>query len=262
MSTADLIYIGLRVRIHSSDMTMPSKTQAALAAGRALVVAATGNMVRTAHESRAAFVADPGDAAGIADVLARACALGRTGLAEMGARGRAYFERNFAVQRRCGRSRGAAAPGGGGAGGCVTPNAMQDATVAITGGTGSFGSTMAGHLLDRGVARIHIFSRDEAKQDDMRKRFADSRLRFFLGDVRDYESVRRGTGRGGLRLPRRSAQAGALLRVLPRSRRCAPTCTAATTSSRRRRRPVCAAWSASAPTRRSTRSTPWACPRP
>ena len=67
---------------------------------------------------------------------------------------------------------------------------MANSVVAITGGTGSFGSTMAGHLLDRGVARIHIFSRDEAKQDDMRKRFSDSRLRFFLGDVRDYESVR------------------------------------------------------------------------
>lgn len=61
--------------------------------------------------------------------------------------------------------------------------------MAITGGTGSFGSTMTRHLLDRGVAAIHILSRDEAKQDDMRKRFGDSRLRFFLGDVRDYDSV-------------------------------------------------------------------------
>jgi UDP-N-acetylglucosamine 4,6-dehydratase len=67
--------------------------------------------------------------------------------------------------------------------------AMEGATVAITGGTGSFGSTMASHLLRRGVERVHILSRDEAKQDDMRKRFADSRLRFFIGDVRDYESV-------------------------------------------------------------------------
>lgn len=67
---------------------------------------------------------------------------------------------------------------------------MENATVAITGGTGSFGSSMAGHLLERGVHRIHIFSRDEAKQDDMRKRFSDPRLRFFLGDVRDYDSVR------------------------------------------------------------------------
>jgi UDP-N-acetylglucosamine 4,6-dehydratase/5-epimerase len=68
-------------------------------------------------------------------------------------------------------------------------SAMQGATVAITGGTGSFGSTMASHLLRRGAHRIHILSRDEAKQDEMRKRFADSRLRFFIGDVRDYESV-------------------------------------------------------------------------
>lgn len=66
---------------------------------------------------------------------------------------------------------------------------MRGATVAITGGTGSFGSTMAEHLLERGVAKIHIFSRDEAKQDTMRRRFADSRLRFFLGDVRDFSSV-------------------------------------------------------------------------
>jgi UDP-glucose 4-epimerase len=66
---------------------------------------------------------------------------------------------------------------------------LTGATVAITGGTGSFGSTMAAHLLQSDVEAVHIFSRDEAKQDDMRKRFGDSRLRFFLGDVRDYDSV-------------------------------------------------------------------------
>jgi colanic acid biosynthesis glycosyl transferase WcaI len=98
MATADLSYIGLRPH-PLSDMTMPSKTHAALAAGRALVVAATGNVVRTAQESRAALIADPGDVAAIADVLARACALGRAELAEMGARGRAYYERTFAAQR-------------------------------------------------------------------------------------------------------------------------------------------------------------------
>jgi UDP-N-acetylglucosamine 4,6-dehydratase len=68
-------------------------------------------------------------------------------------------------------------------------DAMQGATVTITGGTGSFGSTMVGHLLNRGVNAIHIFSRDETKQDDMRRRFSDSRLKFFLGDVRDPDSV-------------------------------------------------------------------------
>ena len=71
----------------------------------------------------------------------------------------------------------------------MTSNAMSGATVAITGGTGSFGSTMAAHLLARGADTIHVFSRDEAKQDDMRRRFTDRRLRFFLGDVRDYSSV-------------------------------------------------------------------------
>lgn len=67
--------------------------------------------------------------------------------------------------------------------------AMQGATVAITGGTGSFGSMMVSHLLTRGVEKIHILSRDEAKQDEMRRVFSDARLRFFLGDVRDYASV-------------------------------------------------------------------------
>jgi UDP-N-acetylglucosamine 4,6-dehydratase len=66
---------------------------------------------------------------------------------------------------------------------------IEGATVAITGGTGSFGSTMAGHLLARGVNAVHILSRDEAKQDEMRRRFSDARLKFFLGDVRDYDSV-------------------------------------------------------------------------
>lgn len=66
---------------------------------------------------------------------------------------------------------------------------FSGATVAITGGTGSFGSTMAQHLLDEGVASIHIFSRDETKQDEMRSRLDEPRLKFFIGDVRDAESV-------------------------------------------------------------------------
>ncbi|WP_375429861.1 polysaccharide biosynthesis protein [uncultured Friedmanniella sp.] len=70
------------------------------------------------------------------------------------------------------------------------PGALDGATVAITGGTGSFGSTMARYLLSRDVGRIHVFSRDESKQDDMRKKLADPRIRYFLGDVRDYESTR------------------------------------------------------------------------
>lgn len=66
---------------------------------------------------------------------------------------------------------------------------LSGATVTITGGTGSFGSTMARHLLAEDIGAVHIFSRDEAKQHEMRLRFGDSRLRFFIGDVRDRESV-------------------------------------------------------------------------
>lgn len=61
----------------------------------------------------------------------------------------------------------------------------------ITGGTGSFGHTVAAKLLDTDVEQIRIFSRDEAKQDAMRHEIGDSRLKFYVGDVRDYDSVAR-----------------------------------------------------------------------
>ena len=67
---------------------------------------------------------------------------------------------------------------------------IKDSVVTITGGTGSFGSTMARHLLGSDVAEVRIFSRDEAKQDAMRHSIADNRVRFYLGDVRDPISVK------------------------------------------------------------------------
>ncbi|WP_091035135.1 polysaccharide biosynthesis protein [Microbacterium oxydans] len=67
------------------------------------------------------------------------------------------------------------------------------ARVLVTGGTGSFGHTVAKKLLERDVSEIRIFSRDEAKQDLMRHEIPDSRLRFYVGDVRDFDSVDRAT---------------------------------------------------------------------
>ena len=62
--------------------------------------------------------------------------------------------------------------------------------VLVTGGTGSFGQTMVRDVLSRDIDEVRVLSRDETKQDDMRRRFGDDRLRFFLGDVRDPGSVR------------------------------------------------------------------------
>ncbi len=62
-------------------------------------------------------------------------------------------------------------------------------TVLITGGTGSFGKTMARHLLDQGYEQIRIFSRDEWKQEEMRIAMAEPRLKFYIGDVRNRSSV-------------------------------------------------------------------------
>lgn len=66
---------------------------------------------------------------------------------------------------------------------------IQGSVVTITGGTGSFGSTMAKHLLQNGVGEVRIFSRDEAKQDAMRHEISDERVRFYIGDVKDSISV-------------------------------------------------------------------------
>jgi UDP-N-acetylglucosamine 4,6-dehydratase len=62
-------------------------------------------------------------------------------------------------------------------------------TLLITGGTGSFGHAVLTRFLDTDVEEIRVFSRDEKKQDDMRKRFQSRKLKFYLGDVRDRHSL-------------------------------------------------------------------------
>lgn len=59
----------------------------------------------------------------------------------------------------------------------------------ITGGTGSFGNAVLERFLDTEIKEIRIFSRDEKKQDDMRKKYNNSKLKFYIGDVRDYQSI-------------------------------------------------------------------------
>lgn len=66
---------------------------------------------------------------------------------------------------------------------------FENKTILITGGTGSFGGAVLRRFLDTGIGEIRIFSRDEKKQDDMRKRFAHPKLKFYIGDVRDARSV-------------------------------------------------------------------------
>ncbi|MEB0146561.1 polysaccharide biosynthesis protein [Pseudomonas sp. CCC2.2] len=66
---------------------------------------------------------------------------------------------------------------------------FENKTLLITGGTGSFGNAVLKRFLSTNINEIRIFSRDEKKQDDMRKRYASSKLKFYIGDVRDYQSV-------------------------------------------------------------------------
>lgn len=66
---------------------------------------------------------------------------------------------------------------------------FKDKVLLITGGTGSFGNAVLRRFLDSDIREVRILSRDEKKQDDLRKRYSSLKLKFYIGDVRDYQSV-------------------------------------------------------------------------
>ena len=66
---------------------------------------------------------------------------------------------------------------------------FQKSSIIITGGTGSFGNAVLHRFLNTDIKEIRIFSRDEKKQDDMRKYYNNPKIKFYIGDVRDYDSV-------------------------------------------------------------------------
>ena len=68
-------------------------------------------------------------------------------------------------------------------------NMFKNKTLLITGGTGSFGSTVLKQFLESEIKEIRIFSRDEKKQEDLRIEYKNSKLNFIVGDVRDFESI-------------------------------------------------------------------------
>jgi len=67
---------------------------------------------------------------------------------------------------------------------------FKDKTLLITGGTGSFGNAVMRRFLDTDIKEIRIFSRDEKKQDEMRRFYKNDKLKFYIGDVRDISSVK------------------------------------------------------------------------
>jgi len=66
---------------------------------------------------------------------------------------------------------------------------FKNKTLLITGGTGSFGNAVIKKFLDTGIKEIRIFSRDEKKQDEMRNAYRNEKLKFYIGNVRDYDSI-------------------------------------------------------------------------
>lgn len=96
LATADLAYIGLADH-PLSHVTMPSKTQTILASGKAVLVAASGDVAEVIREAKAGFTVDPADTAGIAHALEQAIEAGRGGLKVLGLAARRYYEETFSV---------------------------------------------------------------------------------------------------------------------------------------------------------------------
>src|SRR5580765_4743599 len=72
----------------------------------------------------------------------------------------------------------------------VQPHMFKDATLLVTGGTGTFGNAVVDRVLSSDIREIRIFSRDEKKQDDMRRKYGSAKLKFYLGDVRSPHGLR------------------------------------------------------------------------
>ena len=67
---------------------------------------------------------------------------------------------------------------------------FKDKTLLITGGTGSFGNVVLKRFLNTDIKQIRIFSRDEKKQDDMRRYYQNGKIQYYIGDVRDLSSIK------------------------------------------------------------------------
>ena len=120
---------------------------------------------------------------------------------------------------------------------------FDDRVLLITGGTGSFGNAVLRRFLNSGLREIRILSRDEKKQDDMRKRYNNAKLKFYIGDVRDRLGVSQ-----AMRGVDYVFHAAALKQVPSVSstpfRRCSPMCWAPRTCWKQPSRPVFSAWCA------------------
>ncbi len=98
MATGDINYIGLRTH-GLSLVTMPSKTQATLASGCAVLLAAEGDVAEVIRQSKAGFVVHPDNVAGITDAIEHACRIGRDELRRIGQRGLNYYQRAFSIEQ-------------------------------------------------------------------------------------------------------------------------------------------------------------------
>ncbi len=93
----------------------------------------------------------------------------------------------------------------------MASNIFKGNTLLITGGTGSFGNAVLRRFLQMDIGQVRIFSRDEKKQDDMRHDYKDSRLKFYIGDVRNLDSLRDAMSGVDCVFPGRSPETSAVM---------------------------------------------------
>ena len=194
MSIGDLHLVSLNDHPLAS-MTMPSKLLSTLASGRPVLAVATGETARIVREAGAGWTVAPGDCDGLVDALRHAYSVGREGTKPLGCR--PYYRESCPLNAGStkietllhGAGLVTALPTDVAVSRESVDDALSGATVLVTGGTGSFGTTLTRKMLDGNCGEVRILSRDEAKQDQMRLDLGDERLRFHLGDVRDPTSV-------------------------------------------------------------------------
>jgi len=167
-------------------MTIPAKLQSYMACGIPIIASADGETEQIITEAKAGLCCPAGDAQKLAEVIIELSSKSSEQLKQLGTKSREYYDRNFNKQQllnKMDRYFGIKK--------YWRRNLMfTNKTLLITGGTGSFGNAVLKRFLNTDIGEIRIFSRDEKKQDDMRKLYNNDKIKFYLGNVRDLASVK------------------------------------------------------------------------
>lgn len=185
LAASDIAFLSLKNEA-LFEMTVPAKLQSYMACGIPIVASVAGETKRIIEEAECGLCSSPGDEEALYNNIIRFSNMTRGELDILAANAKRYCDNNFNKEELLNimdkylRSEYE-----------MEENYMfKNKTLLITGGTGSFGNAIMKRLLNEEVKEIRIFSRDEKKQDDIRKLYKSDKLKFYIGDVRDLASVK------------------------------------------------------------------------